>query len=314
MKTAILFPGQGAQIAGMGQDVFQSSKAAKTIFEEADNALGESLSTLCFDGPQEQLNLTANTQPALLATSAALTAAVMERTSLEISCVAGHSLGEYTALWFAGALDIQTAVSLVRRRGQAMQDATPAGVGAMAAVIGLNKDKILEVCQEAADQEVLTAANFNAPGQVVISGDKSAVQRGIELAREKGARKSVLLPVSAPFHCPLMQPAADVMANALKEADVKSTEVPVICNVTAKEMGTSADEIRHALIEQVTGAVQWEESIRYMAESGIELFIEIGPGKVLTNMAKRIAPGVKRLNVSNLDGIQKLIDFLGNES
>ncbi|MCD4654186.1 ACP S-malonyltransferase [bacterium] len=314
MKTAILFPGQGAQSVGMGKDVFDRYPASHSIFTNADNALNESISSLCFEGPQEKLNLTANTQPALLATSAALAVALQENINLDVVCVAGHSLGEYTALWFAGALDIHTAIRLVRLRGEAMQAATPQGVGAMAAIIGLSHHEITDVCNEAAQGEVLTAANFNAPGQTVISGHQAAVERGASLAKEQGAKKSILLPVSAPFHCPLMKPASEIMDKELQTATVTATKYPVICNVTAKPITSDPNEIRNALVQQITSAVQWEESIKYMAEQGVELFLEIGPGKVLTNMVKRISPKVKRMNISDIGGIEKLIDFFSNES
>jgi len=314
MKTAILFPGQGSQSVGMGLDVYDKYPSARSIFEQVDKALNVSLSDLCFNGPQDKLNLTATTQPALLTTSAALTVALQEHVDLDIKCVAGHSLGEYTALWFAGCIDIDTAVRLVRRRGEAMQSATPEGVGAMAAIIGLSHDEVTAICLEAAGDEILTAANLNGPGQTVISGHRAAVERGAELAKKSGARRSVILPVSAPFHCPLMQPAADLMKVELNNAEISTAVYPVICNVTAQSIGADPDQIREALIKQITAAVQWEESIRYMTELGVELFLEIGPGKVLTNMVKRISPKVKRMNISDIGGIQKLIDFLTNES
>ncbi|HPQ41728.1 MAG TPA: ACP S-malonyltransferase [bacterium] len=310
MKTAILFPGQGSQVVGMGQDVFRESEAAHRIFTLADEALGESLTNLCFEGPQEALNLTANTQPALLATSAALVNTLLATVDLDITFIAGHSLGEYTALWFAGAFDIQTAIRLVRIRGEAMQNATPEGVGAMAAVIGLEEDDIRAICLEAADGEVVTPANFNAPGQIVVSGHRGAVERAVELASAKGARKSVMLPVSAPFHCPLMQPAAERMKAELAAIDPGDVLSPVVCNVTAEPMENEPDAIRNALVTQIVSPVQWVRSIRTMADQGVELFLEIGPGKVLTTLAKRIAPDIQRMNISDLMGIQKFIDFL----
>lgn len=310
MKTAILFPGQGSQKVGMGLDVYQENKAAHKIFSLADEALGDSITSLCFEGPQEQLNLTANTQPALLATSAALANTLLEKVDLDVHYVAGHSLGEYTALWFAGAFDIQTAVRLVRRRGEAMQSATPEGVGAMAAVIGLDTDVIQSICRDAAGDEVLTPANFNGPGQIVISGHRSAVERAVEMAAEKGARKSVMLPVSAPFHCPLMQPAAEVMKQELDAVDIGPVLSPVVCNVTAEPVAGEPEGVRKALVDQIVSPVNWVRSIEYMAENGVELFLEIGPGKVLTNLVKRIAPDIRRMNVSDLTGIQKFIDFL----
>ncbi|MBN1878913.1 ACP S-malonyltransferase [bacterium] len=313
MKTAILFPGQGAQTAGMGYDVFNQFPSATSIYQAADKALGFSISSLCFNGPQEQLNLTANTQPALLVTSAALSTVLFEHVSLDVQCVAGHSLGQYTALWFAGALDLPTAVQMVRLRGQVMQSATPEGVGAMAAIMGIDSEVIEEVCCLAAGSQVLSAANFNGPGQTVISGNREAVERAVNLAKEKGARKSILLPVSAPFHCPLMQPAADKMAEALGVATVSDMKHCVICNVTARPIPNEPSAIRDALVQQVTAPVQWEKSIKSMADTGVELFVEIGPGNVLTNLAKRISPDIKRFSISNLGDIKNFIAFLSDE-
>ncbi len=314
MRTAIIFPGQGAQSAGMGQDAFSGFTSAKAQYDAADQALGFSISKLCFEGPQEHLNLTANTQPALLTTSAALTAVFREQVTLDVRFVAGHSLGEYTALWFAGALDLTTAVRLVRLRGEAMQSATPEGVGAMAAIIGIESDVINEICLAAAGNQIVSAANFNAPGQTVISGHREAVERAVVLAKEKGARKSVLLPVSAPFHCSLMKPAADTMADALAHVTISSPVHPVVCNVTADLMGKSPESIRSALVRQVTAPVQWEKSVSYMAAEGIELFVEIGPGNVLTNLVKRIAPDIKRFSISTVSDIKNFIDFLSNQT
>lgn len=314
MKTAVLFPGQGAQTAGMGQDVHAQFPAARTVFETADQALGFSLSGLCFNGPQEQLNLTANTQPALLATSAALASALREQCPLDVKFVAGHSLGEYTALWFSDSLDLATAIRLVRLRGESMQTATPEGVGAMAAIIGLDSAAVIDVCRDAGGKQILAAANFNAPGQTVLSGHREAVERAVALAKEKGARKSILLPVSAPFHCPLMKPAADTMAEALRQSTISSPQYPVVCNVTAEIMPGTADKIRDALVLQITAPVQWEKSIQMMAADGIDLFLEIGPGSVLTNMVKRIAPDIKRFTISNTVDIKNFIDFMSNET
>lgn len=314
MKTAILFPGQGSQIAGMGRDVFDQYDSAKEIYLRADDALGRPLSSLCFNGPQEELNLTANTQPALLATSAAIASVVRNLVPIDITCLAGHSLGEYTALWFAEAFELPAVLRLVQLRGESMQAATPSGVGAMAAVLGLDNTSVEQVCQQAAQGEALAAANFNADGQTVISGHKSAVERAITLAKEKGAKRSLLLPVSAPFHSPLMAPAAKIMADALKNTDIKSLKYPVICNVIASPMDNSPEKVRAALVEQITAPVQWTSSVRQMVDLGVELFLEIGPGNVLTNLVKRIAPDIKRFTISNVADIKNFIDFYSLEN
>ncbi len=289
MSRAFVFPGQGAQTIGMGLDLAQAYPAAKAVFDEVDEALGKPLSRLIWEGDIAELTLTANAQPALMATSLAVLRALEAEgvTLSDTSFVAGHSLGEYSALAAAGALGIADAARLLRIRGRAMQEAVPVGVGAMAALLGLDFATVSEVAQEAAQGEVCQAANDNDPAQVVVSGHKAAVERAVEIAKARGAKRAVLLPVSAPFHCALMQPAADRMAAALADVTLHAPHVPLVANVRAMAV-ESADDIRALLIEQVTGAVRWRESIIWMAGAGVTEFWEIGAGKALSGMIKRI--------------------------
>ncbi len=290
MTIAFVFPGQGAQTIGMGKALADAYPAAKAVFDEVDAALGESLSSLIWEGDIEALTLTQNAQPALMATSvAAMRALEAEGISIDkASFVAGHSLGEYSALAASGAISLADTARLLRTRGQAMQSAVPVGVGAMAALLGLDFATVKEVAAEAAaDGEVVQAANDNDPTQVVVSGHKAAVERAAEIAKGRGAKRAVMLPVSAPFHCALMQPAADVMAEALAGVEIKSPAVPLIANVRADEV-TSPDEIRALLVEQVTGSVRWRESVQAMAGKGVTEFWEIGAGKALSGMIRKI--------------------------
>ncbi|MFY0660910.1 MAG: ACP S-malonyltransferase [Shimia sp.] len=289
MSRAFVFPGQGAQTIGMGKALAEAYPEAKAVFDEVDAALGESLSSLIWEGEQETLTLTQNAQPALMATSlAAMKALEAEGVSIAAaSCVAGHSLGEYSALAAAGALSIGDTARLLRTRGEAMQAAVPVGEGAMAAILGLDFAAVQEVAEAAAQGEVCQAANDNDPTQVVVSGAKAAVERAAEIAKEKGARRAVMLPVSAPFHCALMQPAADVMAEALAAVEIKAPAVPVIANVRAAAV-SDPDEIRKLLVEQVTGSVRWRESVQTMAADGVTEFWEIGAGKALSGMIRKI--------------------------
>ncbi|WP_065334145.1 ACP S-malonyltransferase [Tritonibacter mobilis] len=290
MSIAFVFPGQGAQTIGMGKALADAYPAAKAVFDEVDAALGESLSSLIWEGDIETLTLTQNAQPALMATSmAAMRALEAEGISIEkASFVAGHSLGEYSALAASGALSIADTARLLRTRGHAMQSAVPVGVGAMAALLGLDFETVKAVAAEAAAEgEVVQAANDNDPTQVVVSGHKAAVVRAAEIAKEKGAKRAVMLPVSAPFHCALMQPAADVMAEALAGVEIKAPAVPLIANVRADAV-TDPDTIRQLLVEQVTGSVRWRESVEAMAAKGVTEFWEIGAGKALSGMIRKI--------------------------
>lgn len=291
MSRAFIFPGQGAQTIGMGRALADAYPAARAVFEEVDAALGERLSALIWEGAIEDLTLTANAQPALMATSmAALRALEAEGIGIATaSFVAGHSLGEYSALCAAGALSVGDTARLLRLRGRAMQEAVPVGVGAMAALLGLDFAAATEVAAEAAGGgEVCQAANDNDPAQVVVSGHKAAVERAVELARARGAKRAVILPVSAPFHCALMQPAADAMAGALAEVALAAPVVPVVSNVRAEGVSDPA-EIRGLLMAQITGSVRWRESVAWMAAQGVQEFWEIGAGKALSGMVKRIA-------------------------
>ncbi|MBO9458579.1 ACP S-malonyltransferase [Labrenzia sp. R5_0] len=310
MTIAFTFPGQGSQGVGMGKALADAFPEAKAVFDEVDEALGQKLSDVMWTGPEETLTLTANAQPALMAVSLA-TMRVLEARGLDlagsVSFVAGHSLGEYSALAAAGSLDIATAAKLLRVRGDAMQDAVPAGQGAMAALLGLEFDVAAEVAEAAAQGEVCQAANDNAPGQVVVSGHLAAVERAVEIAKARGARRAVMLPVSAPFHCSLMGPAADKMAEALANAEIRSPVVPLVANVLARPI-TDANEIRDRLVQQVTGTVRWRESITWLADNGVDTFVEVGAGKVLTGMVKRIAKEATGMAVNSPEDIDALME------
>lgn len=290
MSKAFVFPGQGAQTVGMGRALAESYPVARAVFDEVDAALGEKLSALIWEGDAETLQLTANAQPALMATSiAAMRALEAEGVVIgDAAFVAGHSLGEYSALCAAGALSLTDTARLLRLRGQAMQQAVPVGVGAMAALLGLDFAAASEVANEAAQGEICQAANDNDPAQVVVSGHRAAVERAVEIAKAKGAKRAILLPVSAPFHCALMQPAADAMAAALADVAISAPVVPVVANVRA-EAASDPEAIRRLLVEQVTGSVRWRESVMWMEARGVTEFWEIGAGKALSGMIRRIA-------------------------
>ncbi|WP_067215798.1 ACP S-malonyltransferase [Stappia indica] len=312
MSIAFTFPGQGSQAVGMGKDLADAFPEARAVFDEVDEALGQKLSDIMWAGTPEELTLTANAQPALMAVSlAAMRAAEARGLNLasSVAYVAGHSLGEYSALAAAGTLTIGDAARLLRIRGTAMQQAVPVGEGAMAALLGLDFAEAAAVAQEAAQGEVCQAANDNAPGQVVVSGHKGAVERAIEIAKGRGARRAVLLPVSAPFHCALMAPAADAMAAAFESVTFNAPAVPLVANVLAGPT-SDPDEIRRRLVEQVTGTVRWRESIERMASAGVDTAYEIGTGKVLTGMVKRIAKDMTGIAVNSPDDIAALLERL----
>lgn len=288
MTTALLFPGQGSQRVGMGRDLAHDYATAKQVFEEADDALGFSISTICFDGPQDELTLTKHTQPAILANSVAVLRTLEAERGLTFDIAAGHSLGEWTALVAAGALKFADAVRLVHLRGKAMQDAVPEGKGAMAAIMGLELDAVTKVCAEAAGDEVCAPANLNGGGQIVISGSAGAVERALPLAKQAGAKRAVPLSVSAPFHCELMKPAADAVAEALESIEIGEMKVPVVANVDAKPNQDSA-RVKQLLIDQVTGAVRWEQSARALVDAGVTRGLELGSGSVLRGLLRRVA-------------------------
>jgi len=302
-KTAFLFPGQGSQYAGMGKELAAGFAVARQTFEEADDALGFKLSELCFNGPEDELKLTFNTQPAILTASIAALRVLKEETDLIPDYLAGHSLGEYSALVCAGALSLADAVRTVRARGTFMQEAVPVGVGAMAAMLSIEADELAAICAEAAQGEVVAPANFNSPGQIVIAGHSSAVNRAIEIARGKGFRKSMLLPVSAPFHCSLMQPAADRLASVLDTVEVQQLSVPVITNVEAVA-NQDAGRVRALLVAQVCAPVRWEQSMQEMIRLKVSRFVEIGPGKVLSGLMKRISKEVSTVSVEDAATLQ----------
>ncbi len=307
MARAFVCPGQGAQSIGMGKALAEAYVESKQVFEEMDDALGESLSKLIWEGDIDVLTLTENAQPALMATSlAAARALTREGMGVETAnYVAGHSLGEYSALAIAGALSIADAARLLRTRGKAMQAAVPVGVGAMAALLGLDFETASQVAKQAAGDEVCEAANDNDPAQVVVSGHKAAVERAVELAKEHGAKRAVLLPVSAPFHCSLMSPAAAVMKEALSEATIISPSVPVVSNVKAQAV-SDPDEIRELLIQQITGSVRWRESVMWMAQNDVSEIWEIGAGKALSGMVRRIDRDVECKNIATPEDIRAL--------
>jgi [acyl-carrier-protein] S-malonyltransferase len=307
MARAFVFPGQGAQSVGMGRNLAEAYPAAREIFEAVDEALGERLSDLVWNGDAEDLTLTRNAQPALMATSLAAMRALEAEGVRTPDFVAGHSLGEYSALAAVGALDVADTARLLRLRGRAMQDAVPVGVGAMAAILGLGLDAVRKIAADAADGEVCEAANDNDPAQVVVSGHRGAVERAVEIAKERGAKRAVLLPVSAPFHCRLMQPAAEAMRDALADVTISAPRVPLVSNVSA-EAETDPERIRTLLVEQVTGAVRWRESVIWMSGRGVTEFWEIGAGKALSGMIRRVERGAVTRSVGIPDDVRAALE------
>jgi [acyl-carrier-protein] S-malonyltransferase len=310
MSVAFIFPGQGSQAVGMGKALADAFAPARAVFDEVDAALGEKLTKVIWDGPAETLTLTENAQPALMAVSLAAMRVLEAEAGVELAraaqFVAGHSLGEYSALAAAGALAIGDTARLLRIRGRAMQKAVPVGTGAMAALLGLDFDQAVAVAAEAAQGQICQAANDNGGGQVVVSGDKAAVERAVEIAKGKGARRAMLLPVSAPFHCALMQPAADAMAQALAAVAVKPPVAPVVANVLAKPVSDPGEIVR-ALVMQVTGTVRWRESVAFMAAQGVTTFYEVGAGKVLSGLVKRIADGARGVAIGTPEDVAAFI-------
>lgn len=302
---AFVFPGQGSQFAGMGRDLADNFPAARLVFQEASDALGFDIASLCFNGPEEDLRLTTNTQPAIVTVSVAALRVVEQETGLRPDYAAGHSLGEFSALVAAGSLSFADAVRTVRKRGAFMQEAVPVGVGAMAAMMGLEEGAIEGICAQAAQGQVVSPANFNSPGQVVIAGHAEAVDRAIELAKAAGAKRALPLPVSAPFHCALMEPAGRRLAEVLDGIAFAPLTLPVVSNVEARPNSDSA-RLAELLVRQVSAPVRWDESVACMAELGVGRFIEIGPGKVLSGLIKRIAKGATAQNVEDVASLKKL--------
>lgn len=302
---AFIFPGQGSQHAGMGRELAENFKTAARCFEEANDAIGFSLSRLCFEGPEEDLKLTANTQPAILAASVAALRVLREESPIAPAFVAGHSLGEFSALVASGALDFADALRTVRARGSFMQAAVPVGVGTMAAILGVEPEILLEICAEAAQGEVVSPANYNSPGQIVIAGHTGAVNRAIEIAKARGFRKAMLLPVSAPFHCALMKPAAERLSDTLDELQLRQIVTPVVSNVEAKP-NSDVDRVKPLLVEQVCSPVLWDASVQQMIAAGVTRFVEIGPGKVLAGLVKRIDKEAVSFNVQDAAGVKAM--------
>jgi [acyl-carrier-protein] S-malonyltransferase len=307
-KLAFLFPGQASQYCGMGRDLAANFPESKAVFDEADAALGFSITQTCFEGTEEALKLTENTQPGILTVSTAAYRA-LEKKGIVPDFVAGHSLGEYSALVAAGGVDFCAAVKLVRGRGKYMQEAVPAGQGAMAAILGLSPTEVADICKKAAENEVVSPANLNSPEQTVISGSAAAVKRAVEIASQSGAKRAVILPVSAPFHCALMMPAQQRLERDLRATQFSALKIPLITNVDAEAI-TSSEEARDALIRQVTAPVRWLDSVREMIESGVTVFVEVGPGKVLTGLLRQIDRSVRVFNVEDSASLQSTMEKL----
>ena len=308
IKTAFLFPGQGSQSVGMGKDLADNFSVAREVFEEADQALGFSISKLCFEGPEDELRKTVNTQPAILTVSVAALR-VLQQAGISFDITAGHSLGEYSALVAAGVLDFADAVRLVNKRGQFMQEAVPLGEGAMAAVMGMEREKVVEICAEVEKEAgAVQAVNFNCPGQIVIAGKTAAVEKTAAALKAAGAKRAIMLPVSAPFHSTLLQPAAEKLALELDKVSFREPMLPVVANVTGK-ISTDSAEIKQLLVTQAANPVLWEDCIATVAAYGASVSVEVGPGKVLTGFTKKIAPEIATFNVEDLESLQKTLDY-----
>jgi [acyl-carrier-protein] S-malonyltransferase len=307
-QVAFLFPGQGSQVVGMGKDLADKYSIARGTFNEADEALGIKISQLCFEGPEDELRLTENTQPAILTVSVAAWRVLQEK-GIQPAFVAGHSLGEYSAHVAAGTMSFADAVRTVRNRGKFMQEAVPVGTGSMAAILGMTPDAVASVCSDAAQGEVCESANINSPEQIVISGHVAAVERAVVLATERGAKRAKVLAVSAPFHCSLMKPAQERLAVVLGSLQLSPPRFPVVCNVNALPV-ENAESAREALVRQVTGSVRWSESMQWLIAQGVQTFVEVGPGKVLTGLMRQIDRSKKCLNVEDKASLQKTLEFL----
>ncbi|HHV18320.1 MAG TPA: ACP S-malonyltransferase [Thermoanaerobacterales bacterium] len=310
-KTAFIFSGQGAQYVGMGKNLYDNFPSARKIFDEADKVLENKITELCFNGPNEKLQETVNTQPAILAHSIACYS-VLKDEGVIPDMVAGLSLGEYSALVAAEAMEFSQAVPLVRKRGKYMQEAVPIGKGTMAAILGLEREEVLKICEMVSEEGLVEAANFNCPGQIVLAGEVKAMNKAVELAKKKGAKRAVILAVSAPFHCSLLKPAADNLAKDLQHVEIKDSKIPVIYNVNA-EFTKEGHMVKQLLIKQVSSPVLWEDSIRKMINSSVNTFVEVGPGKVLSGFVKKIDNNLRILNVEDSESLYKTINTLGVE-
>ncbi|MCI7613332.1 MAG: ACP S-malonyltransferase [Selenomonadaceae bacterium] len=306
-KLAFVFPGQGAQKVGMGKDFFDNYDVAKKMFKEADEALGYSIMKMCFEGPEEDLKLTANTQPAIL-TISCIANEILKENGVQPEITGGHSLGEYSALVAAGVLQFQDAVALVHKRGAYMQEAVPVGEGGMAAIIGVDREKIVEICQSVSAESPVQAVNFNCPGQIVIAGATRGVELAVEELKAAGAKKAVILPVSAPFHSTLMQPAAEKLAVELDKVTLSDAKIPVVANVNAQIL-TKAEDIKASLVAQAASPVLWEDCVAKMKEFGADVLLEAGPGKTLCGFNRRIDKSIKSLNVEDVESLEKSLDY-----
>ena len=306
-KLAFVFPGQGAQKVGMGKDFFDNYDVAKKMFKEADEALGYSIMKMCFEGPEEDLKLTANTQPAIL-TISCIANEILKENGVQPEITGGHSLGEYSALVAAGVLKFQDAVALVHKRGAYMQEAVPVGEGGMAAIIGVDREKIVEICQSVSAESLVQAVNFNCPGQIVIAGATRGVELAVEELKAAGAKKAVILPVSAPFHSTLMKPAAEKLAVELDKVTLSDAKIPVVANVNAQVL-TKAEDIKASLVAQAASPVLWEDCVAKMKEFGADVLLEAGPGKTLCGFNRRIDKSIKSLNVEDVESLEKSLDY-----